>query len=93
MRKGRLVTSGEDRLPAGTAEELRTFCDFRAQRCETPEALLATFPDAEVLWMFGPNLCLKTEALEEMPDETLLAVEATSLQHIADHEIDERAHE
>lgn len=67
MRKVRLVTSGEGRLPAGTAEELRTFCDFRAQRCETPEALLATFPDAEVLWMFGPNLCLKPEALEEMP--------------------------
>lgn len=67
MRKVRLVTSGEDRLPVGTADELRTFCDFRAHRCETPEALLATFPDAEILWMFGPNLCLKPEALEKMP--------------------------
>jgi len=67
MVKVRLVTSGEERLPAGTAEELRKFCDFQAKRCETPEALLATFPDAEVLWMFGPNLCLKPEALEKMP--------------------------
>ena len=68
MVKVRLVTAGVERLPAGTAEQLRTFCDFEAKRCETPEALLATFPDAEVLWMFGPNLCLKPEALEKMPN-------------------------
>ena len=68
MVKVRLVTAGEERLPAGTAEQLRAFCDFQAKRCETPEALLATFPDAEVLWMFGPNLCLKPEALEKMPN-------------------------
>ena len=66
-RKICLVTAGEERLPAGTAEAIREFADFRAARCETPEALLATFPDAEVLWMFGPNLCLKPEALEKMP--------------------------
>ena len=62
-----LVTAGEERLPAGTAAAIREFADFRAARCETPEQLLATFPDAEVLWMFGPNLCLKPEALEKMP--------------------------
>ncbi len=62
-----LVTAGEERLPAGTAAAIREFADFRAARCETPEALLATFPDAEVLWMFGPNLCLKPEALEQLP--------------------------
>lgn len=67
MHKVRLVTSGVERLPAGTAERLRAFCDFEAKRCETPEMLLATFPDAEVLWMFGPNLCLRPEALEKMP--------------------------
>ena len=67
MVKVRLVTAGEDRLPAGIAERLRRFCDFKAARCESPEALLRTFPDAEVLWMFGPNLCLKPEALEKMP--------------------------
>lgn len=62
-----LVTSGVERLPAGTAEAISEFSDFRAKRCETPEALLEAFPDAEVLWMFGPNLCLKPEALERMP--------------------------
>jgi D-3-phosphoglycerate dehydrogenase len=65
--KVRLVTSGVERLPEGTAEAICEFADFRAARCETPEALLETFPDAEVLWMFGPNLCLKPEALDRMP--------------------------
>ena len=68
MRKVVCVTAGEERLPEGTAEAIRGFADFRAKRCETPEELLATFPDAEVCWMFGPNLCLKPEALEKMPN-------------------------
>ncbi len=68
MHRVVLVTAGEERLPAGTAEAIRAFADFKAKRCETPEELLATFPDAEVLWMFGPNLCLKPEALEKMPN-------------------------
>ena len=62
-----LVTAGVERLPEGTAEAISEFADFRAKRCETPQALLETFPDAEVLWMFGPNLCLKPEALDNMP--------------------------
>ena len=65
--KVRLVTSGEERLPDGTADAIREFSDFGAARCETPDDLLRTFPDAEVLWMFGPNLCLKPEALDQMP--------------------------
>lgn len=67
MRKIALVTAGEDRLPAGTADEIRTFAEFSAGRCENPDDLLRKFPDAEILWMFGPNLCLKPEALEKMP--------------------------
>ena len=67
MHKVVLVTAGEDCLPEGTAAAIRAFADFRAARCETPEALLATFPDAEVCWMFGPNLCLQPAALEKMP--------------------------
>ena len=65
--KVRLVTAGVERLPKGTAEAISGFADFQAKRCETPQALLETFPDADVLWMFGPNLCLKPEALELMP--------------------------
>ena len=67
MVKVVLVTAGEERLPEGTGEAIRGFADFRAARCETPEDLLRTFPDAEVCWMFGPNLCLKPEALDRMP--------------------------
>ena len=67
-RKVVCVTVGEDCLPTGVAEQIRAFADFRAARCETPEDLLRTFPDAEVLWMFGPNLCLKPEVLERMPN-------------------------
>ena len=67
-RKVVCVTVGEERLPAGVAAKIREFADFRAARCETPEDLLRTFPDAEVLWMFGPNLCLKPEVLERMPN-------------------------
>ena len=67
MLKVVCVTAGEDRLPEGIANQIREFADFRAKRCETPEELLATFPDAAVLWMFGPNLCLKPEALGRMP--------------------------
>ena len=68
MHRVVLVTAGEERLPAGIADQIREFADFRAARCETPEELLAAFPDAEVCWMFGPNLCLKPEALEKMPN-------------------------
>ncbi len=63
-----LVTAGEERLPAGIADRIREVADFSAKRCESPEDLLSAFPDAEVLWMFGPNICLKPEALEKMPN-------------------------
>ena len=67
MHKVVLVSAGEERLPAGVADRIREFADFRAARCETPEELLARFPGAEVCWMFGPNICLKPEALGKMP--------------------------
>ena len=62
-----LVTAGEERLPAGVADRIREVADFSAKRCETPEEMLEAFPDANVLWMFGPNVCLKPEVLEKMP--------------------------
>jgi D-3-phosphoglycerate dehydrogenase len=63
-----MVTAGEERFPAGTIESIREFADIECRRCETPAELKANFPDAEVLWMFGPNLCLKPEALDSMPN-------------------------
>ena len=68
MTKIAMVTAGEERFPAGTLERIREFADIACRRCETPEALLANFGDAEVCWMFGPNLCLRPEALEKMPN-------------------------
>ena len=68
MTKIAMVTAGEERFPAGTIERIRAFADIACRRCETPEALLANFRDAEVCWMFGPNLCLQPEALEKMPN-------------------------
>ena len=71
MVKVVLVTAGEERLPEGTGEAIRGFADFRAARCETPEDLLRTFPDAEVCWMFGPNLCLKPEGVLDVRPQPL----------------------
>lgn len=68
MHKIAMVTAGEERFPAGTIDAIRKFADIECVRCETPEALLAKFRDAEICWMFGPNLCLKPAALEQMPN-------------------------
>ena len=68
MRKIAMVTAGEERFPAGTVEAIRAFADIKCKRCETPEALLKEFGDYEIFWMFGPNLCLKPEALGKLPN-------------------------
>ena len=55
MHKIALVTSGEERLPAGIAERIRAFGDFKAKKCASPDDLLVTFGDVEILWGFGPD--------------------------------------
>lgn len=67
MHRIALVSSGEERLPDGIAAAIRAFASFEAKRCGTPDELAQNFPDAEILWMFGPNLCLKPEALDRLP--------------------------
>ena len=63
-----LVTNGEERLPAGTAEKIREFADFRAKKCASPDDLLSSFGDAEILWGFGPDVsCMAPRVLEKMP--------------------------
>ena len=66
MHRIAMVTAGEERFPAGTIDEIRKFAEITCKRCETPDELLANFADFEVFWMFGPNLCLKPEALDKM---------------------------
>ena len=69
MHKIALVTNGEERLPAGIAERIREFGDFRAKKCASPDDLLASFGDAEILWGFGPDVsCMAPRVLEKMPN-------------------------
>ena len=64
-----LVTNGEERLPAGIADRIREFGDFRAKKCASPDDLLSSFGDAEILWGFGPDVsCMAPRVLEKMPN-------------------------
>ena len=68
MHKIALVTNGEERLPAGIADRIREFADFRAKKCASPDDLLDSFGDAEILWGFGPDVsCMAPRVLEKMP--------------------------
>ena len=67
MHKIAMITSGEERLPAGIPEKIRQFAELRCQRCESPAALVEFAKDCEILWMFGPNIAMKPEALDQMP--------------------------
>ncbi|MBR3087336.1 MAG: 3-phosphoglycerate dehydrogenase [Kiritimatiellae bacterium] len=68
MHKIALVTNGEERLPAGIADRIREFADFRAKKCASPDDLLSSFGDAEILWGFGPDVsCMAPRVLEKMP--------------------------
>lgn len=62
-----MVSASEDRFPEGIISSIRAFADIRCKKCESPDELLSEFPDAEIFWMFGPNVALKTEALEKIP--------------------------
>ena len=69
MHKIALVTSGEERLPAGIAERIRAFGDFKAKKCASPDDLLAAFGDVEILWGFGPDVsCMDPRVLAQMPN-------------------------
>lgn len=69
MHKIALVTNGEERLPAGIADRIREFGDFRAKKCASPDDLLSSFGDAEILWGFGPDVsCMAPRVLEKMPN-------------------------
>jgi phosphoglycerate dehydrogenase-like enzyme len=68
MHKIALVTNGEDRLPEGIAARIREFADFRAKKCASPDDLLESFGDAEILWGFGPDVsCMDPRVLARMP--------------------------
>ena len=69
MHKIALVTSGEERLPAGIADRIRAFGDFKAKKCASSDDLLATFGDVEILWGFGPDVsCMDPRVLAQMPN-------------------------
>ena len=69
MHKIALVTNGEERLPDGIAARIRAFADFKAKKCASPDDLLASFGDCEILWGFGPDVsCMDPCVLSEMPN-------------------------
>ena len=69
MHKIALVTNVETHLPAGIAARIRAFAEFDSKKCASPEDLLATFGDVEILWGFGPDVsCMDPRVLEKMPN-------------------------
>ena len=69
MHKIALVTSGEERLPAGIAERIRAFGNFKAKKCASPDDLLASVGGVEVRWGFGPDVsCMDPRVLAQMPN-------------------------
>ena len=52
MHKIALVTSGEERLPAGIAERIRAFGDFKAKKCASP----AQMPNLKALFRSGSGI-------------------------------------
>ena len=67
--KTAMFTAGEDGIPAETLAAIRAAgIEINCKKCMTPDELLAFAADADVLWMFGPNICLTEEVMEKLPN-------------------------
>lgn len=63
-----MITANEDGIPAETLTAIREAgIEIHCKKCLTEDELVAFANDADVLWMFGPNLALTPEALERLP--------------------------
>ncbi len=66
--KTALITAEESAMPAETIAAVRNAgIEIVCKKCMTPDELVTFAADADVLWMFGPNLALTPEALEKLP--------------------------
>ena len=63
-----MITANEDGIPAETLADIRKAgIEIHCKKCLTEDELVDFAKDADVLWMFGPNLALTPEALERLP--------------------------
>lgn len=63
-----MITAPESGIPAFCLEEIRAAgIDLVCSRCETEDQLAALAKDAQVVWMFGPNICLTPAVLDRLP--------------------------
>ena len=66
--KTAMITADENGIPAETLKAIRDAgIDIICKKCENPEELVAFAKDADVLWMFGPNIALTGDALRRLP--------------------------
>lgn len=63
-----MITAEECGIPAAALAEIRkNGLEIVCRKCRTETDLLDTASDAQVLWMFGPNLVVTPEVLEKLP--------------------------
>ena len=69
MRKFKvaMISAPEERIPAYCIEKIREFADITCKHCGNPEALAAFAKGSDIIWMFGANVALKPEALDQLP--------------------------
>ena len=69
MRKFKIamISAAEERVPKYCMDQIRTFADIRCAACPDPETLAVFARDCDIIWMFGPNVALKPEALDKLP--------------------------
>ncbi len=66
--KTAMITAEAHELPAETIQAIRDAgIEFICKKCMTEAELVEFASDADVLWMFGPNLALTADALEKLP--------------------------
>jgi len=69
MRKFKvaMISAPEERIPAYCIAKIREFADITCKRCGNPEELAAFAKGSDIIWMFGANVALKPEALDQLP--------------------------
>ena len=66
--KTAMITAEENEIPPDTLAAIRNAgIQIICKKCTTEQELITFASDADVLWMFGPNLALTSDALEHLP--------------------------
>ncbi len=66
--KTAMITAEAHELPVETIEAIQNAgIELTCKKCVTEAELIVFAGDADVLWMFGPNLALTPAALEKLP--------------------------